>query len=151
MVCCLPNILAVSWSPANYLYFRKGSLMNGLQSLKQWEDYFGNPKDALLGFVVAGQSIGCLFAMPFAGDLCDRYGRKPVLLLGIIIICIAAAIQCASVNLGMFIFARHLVGFGNIFIVQPSPLLIAELAYPTHRGKYTSAYWTMYYLGKKVC
>lgn len=27
-------------------------------------------------------------------------------------------------------------------------MLIAELAYPTHRGKYTSAFWTMYYLGK---
>lgn len=26
-------------------------------------------------------------------------------------------------------------------------MLIAELAYPTHRGKYTSAFWTMYYLG----
>ncbi len=26
-------------------------------------------------------------------------------------------------------------------------MLIAELAYPTHRAKYTSAYWTMYYLG----
>ena len=28
-----------------------------------------------------------------------------------------------------------------------TPMLITELAYPTHRGKYTSAFWTMYYLG----
>lgn len=34
-----------------------------------------------------------------------------------------------------------------MLVVQPSPMLIAELAYPTHRGKYTSAFWTMYYLG----
>lgn len=34
-----------------------------------------------------------------------------------------------------------------MLVVQPAPMLIAELAYPTHRGKYTSAFWTMYYLG----
>lgn len=47
-----------------------------------------------------------------------------------------------------FIVARILIGLGGMFSSQPSPMLIAELAYPTHRGKYTSAYWTMYYLGE---
>ncbi|KAL2838639.1 general substrate transporter [Aspergillus pseudoustus] len=124
-----------------------GSLMNGLQTLPQWKGYFGNPTSALLGTVIAAQSMGCLVALPIVGDLCDRFGRKPVLLSGIVIICIASAIQAASVNLGMFIVSRLLVGFGGMFSAQPSPMLIAELAYPTHRGKYTSAYWTMFYLG----
>ncbi|RAK88553.1 general substrate transporter [Aspergillus costaricaensis CBS 115574] len=124
-----------------------GSLMNGLQSLEQWQDYFNNPTGSLLGTIVAAQSIGSVIALPFLGNLCDWYGRKPILLAGLIIICIAAAIQCASVNLAMFIVARILIGIGGMFSSQPSPMLIAELAYPTHRGKYTSAYWTMYYLG----
>ncbi|KAL3461882.1 general substrate transporter [Aspergillus heterothallicus] len=124
-----------------------GSLMNGLQTLSQWKDYFGNPTSALLGTVIAAQSMGCLVALPIVGDLCDRFGRKPVLLSGIVIICIASAIQAASVNLAMFIISRLLVGFGGMFSAQPSPMLIAELAYPTHRGKYTSAYWTMFYSG----
>ncbi|KAJ5634257.1 general substrate transporter [Penicillium herquei] len=124
-----------------------GSLMNALQSLQQWQEYFGNPSGSLLGTIIAAQSIGCLIALPAVGELCDRCGRKPVLITGVIIICVAAVIQCASVNLPMFIVARILVGFGGMFSAQPSPMLIAELAYPTHRGKYTSAYWTMYYLG----
>ncbi|KAK2597881.1 hypothetical protein N8I77_012636 [Diaporthe amygdali] len=123
------------------------SLMNALQSLKQWRIYFGDPKGALLGTVVASQSIGCLIALPIAGDFCDRFGRKPILFAGILLICAAAAIQGAAVNLPMFIICRLLVGFGGIFSSQPSPMLIAELAYPTHRGKYTSAYWTLFYLG----
>ncbi|KAF4898898.1 Lactose permease [Colletotrichum fructicola] len=123
------------------------SLMNALQSLEQWRGYFGDPKGALLGTVIASQSIGCLIALPIVGDFCDRFGRKPVLLVGILIICAAAAIQGAAVNLPMFIVCRLLVGFGGIFSSQPSPMLIAELAYPTHRGKYTSAYWTLFYLG----
>lgn len=122
--------------------------MNGLQSLPQWRDYFGNPQGARLGLINAAQSIGSVVALPFVGALSDKYGRKPVLLTGILLVLVATVIQSASVNLAMFIVSRLVVGFGGMFVVQPSPLLIAELAYPTHRGKYTSAFWTMYYLGE---
>ncbi|KAJ2981412.1 hypothetical protein NQ176_g2042 [Zarea fungicola] len=124
-----------------------GSLMNGLQSLEQWRDYFGHPAGATLGAVNAAQSIGSVLAIPFVGDLSDRFGRKPILLCGILIIIVATIIQSASVNLPMFIVSRLIVGIGGMFVTQPSPMLIAELAYPTHRGKYTCAFWTMYYLG----
>jgi MFS family permease len=124
-----------------------GSLMNGLQSLPQWRDFFGHPAGALLGLVNAAQSIGSVLSLPLVGWFSDKFGRKPVLLSGILMIIVATIIQAASVNLAMFIVSRLIVGFGGMFVVQPSPMLIAELAYPTHRGKYTSAFWTMYYLG----
>ncbi|KAI4864417.1 hexose transporter [Hypoxylon rubiginosum] len=124
-----------------------GSLMNGLQSLQQWRDYFGHPTGATLGLVNAAQSIGSVLALPFIGNLSDRFGRKPVLLTGILLVIAATIIQGASINFPMFVISRLIVGFGGMFVVQPSPMLIAELAYPTHRGKYTSAFWTMYYLG----
>lgn len=122
--------------------------MNGLQSLEQWREYFGHPDGVKLGAVNAAQSIGSLLAIPIVGDLADRFGRKPVLTSGIVIIIIATIIQAASINLPMFVISRLVVGFGGMFVVQPSPMLIAELAYPTHRGKFTSAFWTLYYLGK---
>lgn len=121
--------------------------MNGLQSLQQWKDFFGNPEGVMLGLINAAQSVGSVLALPFVGTLSDKYGRKPVLLSGIIMIIIASAIQAGSVNYAMFVVSRVIVGFGGMFVVQPSPMLIAELAFPTHRGKYTSAFWTLYYLG----
>ncbi|KAJ8127638.1 hypothetical protein O1611_g5995 [Lasiodiplodia mahajangana] len=128
-----------------------GSLMNGLQSLRQWQTYFGHPAGATLGLVNAAQAIGSVLALPFIGVLTDKFGRKPVLFMGLVIIIVATIIQATSFNLPQFIIARAVVGFGGMSIlavsVHPSPLLIAELAYPTHRGKYTSAFWTMYYLG----
>ncbi|CAJ2503064.1 Uu.00g104580.m01.CDS01 [Anthostomella pinea] len=124
-----------------------GSLMNGLQSLETWREYFGHPEGAMLGLVNAAQSIGSVASIPFIGNLADRYGRKPVLLAGIIMIIVATVIQASSFSFAQFVVSRFLVGFGGMFVVQPSPMLIAELAYPTHRGKYTSAFWTMYYLG----
>ncbi|KAJ5621367.1 hypothetical protein N7528_006150 [Penicillium herquei] len=124
-----------------------GSLMNSLQSLTEWKDYFGNPTGAVLGVVNAAQSIGSVISLPFIGILSDRIGRRLTLLSGTIVIIIASIIQAASVKYGMFVFARVLVGVGSMLVVQPSPMLITELAYPTHRGKYTSAFWTIYYLG----
>jgi MFS family permease len=70
-----------------------------------------------------------------------------VLLSGIAGVIIATIIQATSTTLAQFIVSRLVVGATGMLVVQPAPMLIAELAYPTHRGKYTSAYWTMYYLG----
>jgi MFS family permease len=126
---------------------RLGSLMNGLQSLTQWQEYFGHPTGALLGLVNAAQSAGSVVVLPFVGILSDRYGRRVVLLSGLIGVIVATIIQATSTTLAQFVVSRFVVGAAGMFVVQPSPMLIAELAYPTHRGKYTSAFWTMYYLG----
>jgi MFS family permease len=144
--------------------------MNGLQSFAEWKDYFGNPAGSVLGVVNAAQSIGSVISLPVVGILSDRIGRRLTLLSGTIMIIIASIIQASSVNYGMFVFSRVLVGVGSMLVVQPSPMLITELAYPTHRGKYTrlvkdnffclypafyrrglmtisSAFWTIYYMG----
>lgn len=134
-------------STLRQLTTRTGSLMNGLQTLPQWKSYFNQPQGALLGLVNAAQSIGSVIALPLVGILSDKFGRKKVLLGGIITILVATAIGTASVDMGMLVFSRLLVGVGGMLGVQPAPMLIAELSYPTHRGKYTSAFWTMYYLG----
>lgn len=125
-----------------------GSLMNGLQSLPQWKSYFNQPQGALLGLVNAAQSIGSVVALPLVGFLSDKFGRKRVLVSGILVILAATIIGSASMNMAMLVVSRLIVGAGGMLVVQPSPMLIAELSYPTHRGKYTSAFWTMYYLGK---
>jgi MFS family permease len=87
--------------------------------------------------VNAAQNIGCVLILPLVGWLSDRIGRKKVLLSGIIGIVIATIIQATSTTLAQFIISRLVVGAAGMLVVQPSPMLIAELAYPTHRGKYT--------------
>lgn len=121
--------------------------MNGLQALPQWREYFGHPTGALLGLVNAAQSAGSVAVLPFVGIFSDRYGRRIVLLSGLVGVILATVIQATATTLAQFIVSRAVVGAAGMFVVQPSPMLIAELAYPTHRGKYTSAFWTMYYLG----
>lgn len=124
--------------------------MNGLQALTQWKHDFGYPTGSTLGLVNAAQSLGSIASLPFVGTLADKLGRKPMLFIGIFGTCLASGVQAGSVNYGMFVASRVLVGFAAMFLVQPSAMLIAELSYPTHRGKYTSAFFTLYYLGKAV-
>lgn len=89
----------------------------------------------------AGKIIGFLFVALFS----NRFGRKRSLVLAFVLTVVGAAIQAASVNLGLLmIFSRFFLGFGCGVISQPSPILLAEMAYPTHRGKATALYHCLY-------
>lgn len=101
--------------------------------------YFGNPQGAMLGLVNAAQSIGSVLALPIVGSFSDRYGRKLVLLAGIIGVIVATIIQATATTLAQFVVSRLVVGFAGMFVVQPAPMLIAELAYPVsaHCNKVT--------------
>jgi MFS family permease len=50
----------------------------------------------------------------------------------------------------MFIGCRFLIGFGLSFACLAAPILITELAFPTHRAPITSMYNSTWYLGSIV-
>ncbi|KAH0835887.1 hexose transporter [Lanmaoa asiatica] len=124
-----------------------GSMMNGLQSLTQWESAFNYPSGGNLGLLNAIQNIGALAGYPFAPYLSDGVGRRRAIWFGAAIMCIATAIQAASQSVGMFIGARFLIGFGNTFAANAAPMLVTELAYPTYRAPLTSVYNSLWYSG----
>jgi len=43
-----------------------------------------------------------------------------------------------------------IIGFGSLISVEPSPLLVTELAYPTHRPILTAYYNTLWYVQYRV-
>ncbi|KAF9497933.1 hexose transporter [Pleurotus eryngii] len=127
-----------------------GSMMNGLQTLPQWKDYFHAPSGSMLGLLNAIQSIGSLAAYPFSPYLSDGLGRKKTVFIGAVIMCIATVIQTAAQSVGMFIGARFLIGFGLTFAAGAAPLLVTEIAYPPYRGPLTSTYNSLWYSGAIV-
>ena len=69
------------------------------------------------------------------GVLGDRYGRKRILIIGIVIFGVASAICAFSVNAGMLIGFRALMGVGGA-AVMPTTLAIITVVFPRHeRGK----------------
>ncbi|KAG6819636.1 hypothetical protein H0H93_009988 [Arthromyces matolae] len=124
-----------------------GSMMNGLQSLSQWNDFFNSPHGGTLGLFNAIQNIGSLAAYPFAPYLSDGIGRRRTIILGAAIMCIATILQTAAQNFGMFIGARFLIGFGLTFAANAAPMLVTELSYPPYRAPLTSVYNSLWYSG----
>ncbi|KAJ7635890.1 general substrate transporter [Mycena rosella] len=127
-----------------------GSMMNGLQSLTQWESYFNFPTKGKLGLLNAIQNIGALAGYPFAPYMSDGIGRRPTVFFGAAIMCIATAVQTASQSVGMFIGARFLIGFGLTFAANAAPMLVTELSYPKYRAPLTSTYNSLWYSGAIV-
>ncbi|KFZ14142.1 hypothetical protein V501_03400 [Pseudogymnoascus sp. VKM F-4519 (FW-2642)] len=124
-----------------------GAMMNGLQTLEQWRNYFNHPQSALLGTINAVYPIGKILVLFPCTWLSDKYGRKVPMFIGFIFLLVGAALQGAAQNLPMFIISRLILGGATALIAQPSPILITELAYPTQRGQITALYNTFYYLG----
>ncbi|KAL5323936.1 hypothetical protein ACEPPN_008478 [Leptodophora sp. 'Broadleaf-Isolate-01'] len=124
-----------------------GSMMNAQQVIPTWRLYFDYPKGGKLGLVNAIFYVGKVCALPVVTILSDRIGRRKPILLGLILCIVGTVIQAAAVNYGMLVVSRYVLGAATAFMAQPSPLLITELAFPTHRGKITALYQTFFYFG----
>lgn len=126
------------------------SMINGMQALPQWIRFFGHPQGTRLGAMTFGPTGGILISIVVSSQLCDRFGRRYPIFGGSIIIIVASALQAASVNYGMFVFSRFLVGFGLGIVSVAAPPLLSEVAYPTHRGKLVSFYLVSWPLGSLI-
>ncbi|KJX92120.1 hexose transporter like protein [Zymoseptoria brevis] len=129
-----------------------GSLLNGLQTMVPWRDYFNNPTGGNLGLFNAIQNIGGVCALPFSSYLSDLFGRRWAVTIGIIVVLVGTILQVvpAANHEGMFIGGRFMVGLGANLVQGSAPVLIMELAYPQHRGKLTTMYNVLWYLGSIV-
>ncbi|KAM0544533.1 hypothetical protein ACHAPJ_011750 [Fusarium lateritium] len=122
------------------------SMMNGLQILPSYTDYFNLNTD-LVALNVAIVFAGSVLAMPFAGPISDKYGRKWGMAITSIIAIVGAIIQGAAVHEAMFCIGRLLVGFSVTTGATAAPAYISEVAHPKHRTMLTGLYGTSWYVG----
>lgn len=114
------------------------SMMNGLQSLVPWQEYFDHPKGARLGTMSNGITIGTLIVVPFVWYMCEALGRRWTLMIGCATIILGAIIQGVAKNFAMFVVGRILVGMGGGISQTAGPVFLAECAYPSQRPTITS-------------
>lgn len=113
-------------------------MMNNLQTLPSWREYFDNPAGSRLGTMTNGVSIGTLISIPLTWIFCDFLGRRYTIILGCVMIIIGAALQGGATNFGMFIGARILLGIGSCLASAAASPLLAETAYPAQRAMMTA-------------
>ncbi|KAG7662124.1 uncharacterized protein J8A68_004386 [[Candida] subhashii] len=127
-----------------------GSMVNGLQMIENWRDAMGNPAGHVLGALANGLVFGALLAAVCAAWMSDRFGRKPSIIVGMIIVIIGSIMQGAANGYALFTFARIVIGFGANVASVSSPALISEISFPTYRETCTSLFNTFWYLGAVI-
>ncbi|KAI9929387.1 hypothetical protein ASPWEDRAFT_51998 [Aspergillus wentii DTO 134E9] len=140
-------ILLVLYSSANGY---DGSLMNSLQALDQWNSFMDYPTGANLGWINAIYWLGCGVGYPSAAWIANRYGRKPGVYLGYLFLALGVALQTAAPNPTAFLLARLFLGVTSALYGNAVPLLINEIAYPSHRSILNSLFMSGWYVGGTV-
>jgi MFS family permease len=124
--------------------------MNGLLAMNQWVTYFDHPEGAWLGFMNAIYWLGTGITYPIAAWVANKYGRKLGVWFGYLFVLLGAILQAASHNSAAFLMARFFVGVASAWFGNCVPLLINEIAYPSHRGIANALFMSGYYVGAIV-
>ncbi|KAK2010832.1 general substrate transporter [Colletotrichum eremochloae] len=123
-------------------------MINALQIVPSWVDYFGNPQGSLKGIIAAAYSLGAVLSLPFIPIVNDKFGRRWSILGGSSIMVVGALIQGLSQHVGMYIVARMILGFGIPTCIVSGSSLIGELGYPKERPVLTSLFNVAYFVGQ---
>ncbi|KAF5976536.1 hexose transporter [Fusarium coicis] len=132
-----------------YLGF-DASLMNGLQAIPQWEEYFNHPSGNTLGLISASLFLPAIVT-PFAASWVNGlWGRKWCLAVGSVLLILGAFLNAFAKNIGTFIGGRVIIGAAGPFGKITGIALLQELAHPRLRPYVATAYYSNYYVGQIV-
>lgn len=140
------NLFLIVPMSSQFVQGYDGSLVNNLQSLNYWQDFFDHPTGSILGLINAMFFVGGMVSTPFYSWISDRFGRKWCLQVGSLLTIAGALMQAFANGRALYIVARFILGFGNS-LISVGPVMVAELAYPHHRALCTALSNTSYSFG----
>ncbi|KAM0748181.1 general substrate transporter [Meredithblackwellia eburnea MCA 4105] len=126
------------------------SLLTGLQSLPQWNKFFGSPSGTKLGLISASlffPAIPCAF---ISDKLGEYTGRRPQVWFGATLIIIGALVNSLGHSLGTFVAGRAIIGAGGGFAKVMAPSLLQEITHPRLRPIMAAVFYCFYYTGSTL-
>ena len=103
-----------------------------------------------LGLVVTAYLLFSTVSVPIAGKMSDMFGRRPVLLTGVILFTIASLLSGIAANVDQLILFRALQGLGGGIITANAFTIIGDLFTPRERGKWQGVFAAVFGLASVV-
>lgn len=104
----------------------------------------------LYTWVVTIYLLTSTISVPFYGKLSDLYGRKPLLIIGIVIFLAGSALSGLSQTMEQLILFRGIQGLGAGALFPISLAVIGDLFSPAERGKYQGLFGAVFGLSALV-
>ena len=98
----------------------------------------------LYTWVVSAYLVTSTAAIPVYGKLSDFFGRKPALLVGIVLFLIGSVLSGLSQTMWELIFFRGVQGLGAGALFPISLAVIGDLFTPAERGKYQGLFGAVF-------
>lgn len=89
-----------------------------------------------LGFIVTAYLLTSTVTVPLAGKLSDMYGRRPLLIGGVIIFTLTSLLSGLAQNIEQLIAFRALQGIGGGMVMANAFTIVGDLFTPRERGKW---------------
>jgi MFS family permease len=103
-----------------------------------------------VGIAIASFSIASLLVRPLVGWSTDRFGRRPVLVVGAVLTILALLLHVGAGSLEVFIAARSLFGAAEAFFFVAALAGASDLAPEGRRGEAISFLSLSLYLGLAI-
>ena len=127
------SLTYISYCSAHARSGYDASLLNGLQAMGQWNDYFDSPSGNVLGLISSSLFLPAIITPYITQWISDRYGRKVSLAIGSVILITGAFVNAFAKSLGTFIAGRVLIGAAGPFGKTTAVALLHEIAHPRLR------------------
>jgi len=103
-----------------------------------------------LSWVVTGYLLASTVTVPIAGKLSDIYGRRKLLMTGIVVFVIGSMLAGLSQNIEQLIAWRALQGIGGGILFANAFSIIGDLFVPAERGKWMGVFGAVFGLSSVV-
>lgn len=89
-----------------------------------------------LGFIVTAYLLTSTITIPLAGKFSDMYGRRPILISGVLLFTFGSLLSGSAPSVDWLIAFRALQGIGGGMIMANAFTIIGDLFTPRERGKW---------------
>ena len=100
-----------------------------------------------VGISIGAFAIAALLLRPVVGWASDRFGRRPLLVLGGLLTIVALLFHLVATTLPLFVIARSLLGIAEAFFFVAVVAAVSDLAPPERRGEAINIGSLAVYLG----